>query len=557
MDHWHSTDIAIEDSRGPVTYAELRAGAERAARRLAARGVVAGDRVATTLPAARDFAELLHAMPLLGTVLVPLNTRLTGAERDAQVELARPALVVDAPLEGPQAEVELLAEPDPEAPVTLLYTSGSTGAPKPVEHTWANHVASAAASAGRIPLGPGDRWLCVLPLFHVGGLAVLIRCALAGATAVVHEGFEPDAASAALRDVTVASLVPTMLRRMEVPHAPRLRAVLLGGGPIPRDLLDSPLPLMPTYGMTETASQVVTAEPGESAGRPLSGVEVRIAGDGEILVRGPMVARGALAGDGWLHTGDRGRLDAGGRLHVEGRLKDVIVTGGENVSAVEVEEVLLSHPAVEDAAVIGRPDPDWGEAVVAFVAGAADPAEVGRFCRERLAPFKVPKSITPLAAIPRTAAGKADRALLARMMAPVDLGLAVIARYNEAAGGGDVEPFLDAVHPSLEWRTLTVAAEGRWLRGHAEVERYFGELRDSFSSASVAAVEARDLGEGIVLMAGPWRATGRASGIEVVSQWASANEFRDGLLVWSRVYESRDEALAAAERRRRGKPDPG
>lgn len=404
--------MAIEDGLGPVTYGELRAGAARAARRLGALGVGAGDRVATTLPAGRAFAELLHGVPLLGAALVPVNTRLTAAERAAQ---AGEALLVEAPLTGPEADVPLRPGPDPGATHTVLFTSGTTGAPKPVELTWANHVASAEAAGARVPLREGDRWLCVLPLFHVGGLAILVRCLLAGATAVIHERFDPEAASAALSGCTHASLVPTMLRRMEVGATPGLRAVLLGGGPVPPDLLGSPLPLMPTYGMTETASQVVTAEPGESAGCPLPGVEIAIADAGEILVRGPMVAPGSLAPDGWLHTGDRGRLDDEGRLHVEGRLKDVIVTGGENVSAAEVEEVLLSHPGVEDAAVIARPDPEWGEAVIAFAAGAARPGDLERFCRERLAPFKVPKSITLLDAIPRTPLGKADRARLAAL----------------------------------------------------------------------------------------------------------------------------------------------
>jgi acyl-CoA synthetase (AMP-forming)/AMP-acid ligase II len=154
--------------------------------------------------------------------------------------------------------------------------------------------------------------------------------------------------------------------------------------------------------MTETCSQIATP-------RLLPGVEARIAeSDGEILVRGPMVASGSLAADGWLHTGDRGRLDPDGRLWVDGRLKDVIVTGGENVAAAEVEEALVAHPAVEDAAVVGRPDPEWGEAVVAFVvvSGEVSGDELRAHLRSRLASFKVPREFTRVAELPRTESGK-------------------------------------------------------------------------------------------------------------------------------------------------------
>jgi O-succinylbenzoic acid--CoA ligase len=163
--------------------------------------------------------------------------------------------------------------------------------------------------------------------------------------------------------------------------------------------------------MTETASQIATAAPGSRAGRPLPGVELRIGPGGEILVRGPMVAPGAPAADGWLHTGDAGRLDENGLLHVQGRLKDLIVTGGENVAPAEVEQVLLAHPAVEDVAVAGVPDPEWGEAVTAFVVltGEARPDSLADWCRGRLAAYKVPKKVVAVPAIPRNAAGKVQR----------------------------------------------------------------------------------------------------------------------------------------------------
>ena len=179
---------------------------------------------------------------------------------------------------------------------------------------------------------------------------------------------------------------------------------------MPADLLErarsAGIPALPTYGMTETCSQIWT-------GKPLPGVEIRTSGEGELLVRGPMVAAGALAPDGWLHTGDRGTIGPDGTLHVEGRIGDTIVTGGENVAAAEVESALLSHPAVRDAAVVGRPDEEWGQAVVAYVVadGVSDDDLIAH-CRARLAPYKLPKAIHRTGEIPRNAAGKILRGRL-------------------------------------------------------------------------------------------------------------------------------------------------
>jgi O-succinylbenzoic acid--CoA ligase len=304
-----------------------------------------------------------------------------------------------------------------------MFTSGTTGEPRPVPLTRSNFEASARASAAHLGVDPADRWLCCLPAFHVGGLSILIRSGLEGTTAVLEEGFDAQRVRALLEggEVTLVSLVPTMLARLRdagFERAPRLRGILLGGGPIPDDLLEwalaAGLPVMPTYGMTETASQVATAAPGERLARPLSGVELKIGDGGEILVRGPMVSPAAdrRDGDGWLHTGDRGRLTADGLLDVEGRMDDLIVTGGENVAAREVEQVLLAHPEVADAAVLGVEDSEWGRAVTAFVVGGPGEAELLEHCRERLPGFKVPKRVVTVASLPRTPSGKVMRAEL-------------------------------------------------------------------------------------------------------------------------------------------------
>jgi o-succinylbenzoate---CoA ligase len=427
----HAERPALITAAGTVDYAQLDAGATRAARRLAALGVGEGERVATTLPPGRDFAELLHALPRLGASLAPLNTRLTAAERRWQVDDCGAAVVIEEPLGGEEAEVELRERVDPAAEWALIYTSGTSGTSRAISLSHGNFEASALASAWNLGVAPDDRWLCVLPLFHVGGLSILTRSALYGTAAVVHESFEAERVGAVLAnaEITLASLVPTMLRRLVdegLEEAPALRAALLGGGPVPRDLLEwaaeRGLPVLQTYGMTETCSQIATLAAHEavelagSAGRPLPGVELSVSDGGEILVRGPMVSLGALADDGWLHTGDRGRLDAGGYLWVEGRLKDVIVTGGENVACAEVERVLEEHPAVVEAGVVGVPDAEWGELVTAYVVlskGVGD-AELIAHCRERLAAYKAPRAVRRVSELPRNAAGKLLRRELPR-----------------------------------------------------------------------------------------------------------------------------------------------
>jgi O-succinylbenzoic acid--CoA ligase len=391
--------------------------------------VAAGDSVATTLPPGVELVALLHAAAIVGAALVPLDPRLRAAERRVQIAQVEPSLVVDEPLGGAEAELDPRhGRGQPDAAWTILFTSGTTGRPKPVALSHRNHLASAIGAAWALGVAPDDRWLCVLPMFHVGGLAIAIRSALYGTTAVVHERFDADHAAAAIAsgDVSLASVIPTMLHRLAdagLEGAPALRAILLGGAPAAEDLVrwaaDRNLPVVRTYGMTETASQIAT-EPlctGQRGGaRVLPGVDLRTGPREEILVRGPMVARGSLAADGWLHTGDRGRLDSAGLLYVDGRLDDVIITGGENVSPSEIERALLEHPAVADAGVVGAFDREWGEAVVALVVpapGASPSAEELRdHCRARLAGHKIPKRVGLVSALPRNAQGKLVRARL-------------------------------------------------------------------------------------------------------------------------------------------------
>ena len=402
---------AIEGPARTLTYSELSAGAIGAAGALQRQGVRSGDRVALALPSVEDFAVALHGCLLAGAVAVPIDLRMTESERAARTAGAR--LVVSEPLGS--APVAQATADDRDPAVAVMHTSGTTAAPKPVVLTYGNWMANALGSAVALGLDPAERWLCPMPLTHVGGLSIPIRSAIYATTAVVHGRFETAATLEELmnpeRRITLVSLVATMLSRLldaGLCNPPTLRWALLGGGPIPTALLAraaaAGVPVAPSYGMTETCSQLATF------GWPLPGGQVELAGDGEVLAGGPMVSAGALARDGWLHTGDLGRFDERGRLVITGRKADTIVTGGENVAPVEVEDVLLSHPAVGDAAVHGREDPEWGEAVVASVVLAdglsASADELRAHCAARLAGFKVPKRFEFVSALPRSQTGK-------------------------------------------------------------------------------------------------------------------------------------------------------
>jgi O-succinylbenzoic acid--CoA ligase len=402
---------ALVTAEGSVSYRELLARARAAAGALAGRGVSPGNRVALALQPGVELVVALHGCLLVGAAAVPIDLRLRDAERAARV--AGAAVLVDEALDGgpPIGEVP---ECSLDRVATVVYTSGTTGRPRAVSLTYGNWLANAQGSAIALGLDLSERWLCALPLSHVGGLSILMRSVVYGTTAVLHPSFEVGAVLGALTDassrVTLVSLVPTMLARLldaGLARPPALRWALLGGGPIAPALLRradaAGVPVAPTYGMTEACSQIVTF------GWPLVGAEVRLGGEREVLVRGPMVAS-VVDDEGWLHTGDLGAWDPHGRLEIVGRKSDVIVTGGENVSPVEVEAVLLEHEAVLEAAVYARPDAEWGEAVVARVVlrdgVAVDGGELRAWCRARLAGFKVPKAVEFAEALPRTETGK-------------------------------------------------------------------------------------------------------------------------------------------------------
>ncbi len=416
---------AIETPQGTCTYSELLVLARAGAGRLLELGVKQGEQVAIALPPGLAFAQALHSCLLLGAVAVPVDLRLAEQEQRRIAGAAQTLIEEPLPHGGPAAAWPAV-EHDLDATAMIVHTSGTTSAPRPVRLSYANILWSALGSGVALGSDPQERWLCALPLSHVGGLSILLRSAIYATTAIVHERFETDRVLDAIEsgNVTIVSLVATTLRRLldgGLSQPPELRCALTGGGPVPVALIEraheAGVPVSLTYGLTETCSQVTSTPTSElgatpaSAGPPLFCTRVCIAEDGEILVAGPTVSPSADLSGGWLATGDLGRLDDQGRLRVTGRKADTIVSGGENVAPAEVEAVLEAHPGVLEAAVLGRPDERWGEAVAAIVVarpGAElDAAELREHCASSLAPFKVPKVFSIVSdPLPRTPSGK-------------------------------------------------------------------------------------------------------------------------------------------------------
>ncbi|ATB33370.1 o-succinylbenzoate--CoA ligase [Melittangium boletus] len=460
----HPEALALTFAGWSWTYAELDGGVGRWVAALRSRGVGPGDRVVVLSTNHAALVHLFLALGRLGAVMAPLNARLTPSELRPLAEEVAPRLTLALtplrshlpgaePLESfADAVHEASSECPPletEAPRVILFTSGTTGRPKGAVLTEGNFRASARCSEANLGAHPAPRWLGTLPLFHVGGLAMLTRTAYDGGCLVLRERFDADDTNRALdaEGVTHASFVATTLERVldsrrDRPVPPTFRCALIGGGPVPAPLLArakaAGIVSLQTYGLTETCSQAATEHPGEAdghtAGRALPGLEVRVVGpsgeplevgrEGDIEVRGPTVMAGYLnrpeatrevLRDGWLRTKDLGRLDERGRLTVLARRTDLILRGGENVYPAEVEKVLADHPAVREVAVVGLPDAHWGEVPVAFVVmreGALSQELFGEWCRERLARFKLPSRFLEIEALPRNAMGKVERTVL-------------------------------------------------------------------------------------------------------------------------------------------------
>jgi len=423
---------AVVGAGWSITYGELDARVSAAERRLEDLGVSPGDRVALYLPKGVGYLVLLLALVRAGAVACPVSARLPAGGVGPLLGRADCSALIstEEELSGSVGGIDVL---DPQAalggeederasgplevplgrPATVVFTSGSTGAPKAALHTFGNHYFSALGANANIALAAGDRWLHSLPLYHVGGLSIVFRCLISGAAIALPGPDAPLGRSITDLRATHVSLVSTQLLRLlrEDAALEGLKAVLTGGGPVPEDLVDEALarglPVHTSYGLTEMASQVTTTAPGaapeelRTAGRVLPHREVSVSREGEILIRGETLFAGYVQGrktvrpagaGGWFRTGDLGRLDGAGRLRVLGRRDNLFVSGGENVMPEEIEVALLRIPGVEEAVVVPVPDPEFGARPVAFVRLSGGVGDLARALEPVLPRFKIPKT---------------------------------------------------------------------------------------------------------------------------------------------------------------------
>ncbi|HKH57820.1 MAG TPA: o-succinylbenzoate--CoA ligase [Rubrobacter sp.] len=428
---------ALVGASGITSYEELDRMVSAAALHLG--GLEPGSRVALHLPKDERYVALVLALIRAGHVACPISDRLPPRGVTPLLERAACSALISEDEKLLQAAGADLLRPWPETlleevpqgtshrsesidiplerPATIIFTSGSTGVPKAALHTFGNHYHSALGSNANITLQPGDRWLHSLPLYHVGGLSILFRCLLEGATVALPQSGTSPGESITSLGATHVSLVSTQLSRLlrESADLGRLQAVLMGGGPVPPSLVDEALvrglPVHTSYGLTEMASQVTSTPPGASlgelrtAGRALPNREVSISARGEILVRGETLFAGYVEGeesdrpldaDGWFHTRDLGELDENGYLRVGGRMDNLFISGGENVQPEEIEEILCRLERVEEAVVVPVPDEEFGARPVAFVRmDDGEPGELAQELEPVLPRFKIPISFHP------------------------------------------------------------------------------------------------------------------------------------------------------------------
>jgi o-succinylbenzoate---CoA ligase len=479
-----SDQIALEFEQKIWTYAEMEVAAVQLACNLAELGINQGDRVGILMENDQNYIFLIHALTKLGCIAVLLNIRLSVKElhwqlRDSAVNLllcdrALQAKAIKISQESPsnpiksielescqsaqdsqasnKQDLKLISDIDLEAVQAIIYTSGTTGTPKGVQLTYSNHFHSAIASGLSLGTNATEHWLVCLPLFHVGGLSMIWRSLIDGATLTLLPRFDLNLVNGAIATgkITRISLVPTMLHRLldsidvddfsgQMENLPKLRGILVGGATMSQQLLERclklRLPIMPTYGMTEAASQIATLRLQDlerkqgSVGQPLACNQIKISssdrpdielpsgGIGQIWIKGLNVMLGYVNTlerwqDRWFPTGDLGYVDHEGFLYVVNRRTDLIISGGENIYPAELEAILEQHPAIQDICVVGQSDREWGQIVVAVVVATEllTLSEIRDFClKHDLTRYKLPKVIHLADHLPKTVSGKIAR----------------------------------------------------------------------------------------------------------------------------------------------------
>ena len=437
---------ALEFASATYTFGDIERRSNRVANALRARGFVKGDRLGCYLANRIELIDLYLACVKLGVIFVPINilyrereiAHIAGdAEPRAVIdEAALPALMDEASCAPDKRPAEAL---DGDTPAAIIYTSGTTGASKGAVLTHNNFLANAVNLTTCWQITDRDRFLLVLPLFHIHALGNGLHCwLLSGCRMRLLDRFDHRTATEQLLDFrpTLFFGVPTVYVRLldTPPDAARaigasMRLCVSGSAPLPPHVLDRFRELfgqtiLERYGMTETFMTISNPYVGErragTVGFPLPGVSTRIV-DGELLVRSPTLCAGYWRRpdatreafvDGWFHTGDLAEVSSDGYTTLLGRKSDLIISGGFNIYPREIEELLLEQAGVAEAAVVGVPDEVRGEVPVAFIVGEADPAELDRVCRAQLASFKVPRRFERVESIPRTALGKVQKHLL-------------------------------------------------------------------------------------------------------------------------------------------------
>jgi fatty-acyl-CoA synthase len=445
--------VAIQETGRTWTYAELDARSGELAQ-----GLTGGDRVSTLTGNTGEHVAVMFACAKAGAILHPISWRLAAAEVAYQLDDAQPSLfLVEEPYrELGEAALELASvrparavpergspkSPQDGDPLLLIYTSGTTGKPKGALLTHANCFWTNLSFDLATGVRPDDVVLQVLPQFHCGGWNVQsILAWWRGARLVLERGFEAERALDLIEREHITTMMGVPANYLFMAQSPRfaradlasLRLAVVGGASMPEALLDTwaerGVDIVQGYGLTEAAPNVLCLAPGDArrkagwAGKPYPYVECELSEEGELLVRGPNVFAGywrnsgataAAFRDGWLLTGDVAERDAEGNFRILGRLKDMIVSGGENVYPAEIESVLHEHPAVTDAAVVGVADERWGEVCAAFVvlASPVSEDELREHCRSQLARFKVPKSFHIVDELPRNSIGKIQKSAL-------------------------------------------------------------------------------------------------------------------------------------------------